>query len=55
MTHFEIADPRQARELPNGSWAAGIPQLLQPCGSYFATQAGEVLRLARRAEGAAGQ
>ena len=53
--YFEIADPRQARELPNGSWAAGIPQLLQPCGSYFATQAGEVLRLGRRAEGAAGQ
>jgi hypothetical protein len=61
VPYFEIADPRQARELPTARptaelpKAAGIPQLLQPCGSYFATQAGEVLRLGRRAEGAAGQ
>ena len=55
MPYFAIADPRQARELPDGCLAAGIPRLLQPCGSYFATQGGEVLRLGPRAEGAAGQ
>ena len=55
LPYFSIADPRQARVLPDGCHPAGIPQLLQPCGSYFATQGGEVLRLGPRAEGAAGQ
>ena len=52
VAYFAIADPGQGRERPNGSRAAGIPRLLQP---KFATQGGEVLRLKRRAEGAAGQ
>ena len=29
LPYFDIADPRQGRKLPSGSWAAGIPRLLQ--------------------------
>ena len=43
-----MADPRQGRELPNGSFAAGIPQLLQPCGDIQGGVPG--LHLRRRAE-----
>ena len=30
LPYFAIADPRQARVLPDGCLAAGIPELLQP-------------------------
>ena len=43
-----MADPRQGRELPHGSFAAGIPQLLQPCGDIQGGVPG--LHLRRRAE-----